>query len=269
MIKEKISLDGEDLILISGVNYNTDNTKSNYIVCENDHGKCWKTRFLENNKSPAHIHIVEKRMKPNKSGRINITGPVPKIVSDITQYPGKGIVQLNNDELSKLLDWFNSMEEEPVPFNMWESVQNHWIDIHYNTQYNLDIEATEDEIEEIGYKKNDKDMNEDDKIIDHYIRPLSFERLEAICSKQMIKSMKENYIVAWRAYTGIEIMHKEYSKKKMIRIWQNWQYMSEKMKEISDNKLVELCGRTNKREFDRVMNTDYREYNTLQYEIKR
>lgn len=49
----------------------------------------------------------------------------------------------------------------------------------------------------------------------------------------------------WRAETGIELIHQEPTKKERLRIWQNWQQMSEEQKKISDQKSLELYGLTN------------------------
>lgn len=49
----------------------------------------------------------------------------------------------------------------------------------------------------------------------------------------------------WRAETGVELIHKEPTKKEQIRIWDNWQKMSEEMKKKSDEKSIELFGKDN------------------------
>ena len=49
----------------------------------------------------------------------------------------------------------------------------------------------------------------------------------------------------WRATTGLELIHKEPTKKEQIRIWKNWNKMSDEMKKRSDQKSMELFGKDN------------------------
>lgn len=49
----------------------------------------------------------------------------------------------------------------------------------------------------------------------------------------------------WRAKTGIELIHKEPTKVEQIRIWKNWNKMSDEMQKKSDAKSLELFGKTN------------------------
>lgn len=49
----------------------------------------------------------------------------------------------------------------------------------------------------------------------------------------------------FRMDTGIELIHKEPTKKELIRIYKNWIEMDNKQKKISDNKSIELFGMNN------------------------
>jgi len=49
----------------------------------------------------------------------------------------------------------------------------------------------------------------------------------------------------WRARTGIELIHKEPTKREQIRIWKNWNKMTNEMKKKSDEKSLELFSLTN------------------------
>lgn len=68
-----------------------------------------------------------------------------------------------------------------------------------------------------------------------------------------IEEIKKNYpdkarsllvdpIHLWRAKTGIELIHKEPTSLEQDRIWENWFWMSDEMKKISDRKSLELFG---------------------------
>ena len=71
-----------------------------------------------------------------------------------------------------------------------------------------------------------------------------------------IEEIKNNYpdkaewllrdpVHLWRAETGIELIHKEPTTDEQIRIWKNWQEMSDEMKRRSDEKSIELFGKDN------------------------
>lgn len=57
----------------------------------------------------------------------------------------------------------------------------------------------------------------------------------------------------WRMQTGIELIHKEPSKKELERIWVNWQLMTDKQKQISDKKSIQLFGKTNAENYSELI----------------
>jgi hypothetical protein len=50
---------------------------------------------------------------------------------------------------------------------------------------------------------------------------------------------------AWRAASGIELIHEEPDLAELNRIWANWHLMSVAQKRISDEKSLEIFGLTN------------------------
>lgn len=70
-----------------------------------------------------------------------------------------------------------------------------------------------------------------------YDPPLSFDKLP--------DHLKNDPVHAWRAKTGIELIHKEPSLEELNRIWANWNKMSDEQKSISDQKSMELFGKNN------------------------
>ncbi len=57
----------------------------------------------------------------------------------------------------------------------------------------------------------------------------------------------------WRAETGIELVHREPTIREQIRIWDNWQAMTDEMKKISDAKSIELFGKNNATHHKEIM----------------
>lgn len=74
-------------------------------------------------------------------------------------------------------------------------------------------------------------------VSDVYDPPLSFDKLP--------EHLKNDPIHAWRAQTGIELIHKEPTIEEFNRIWDNWNKMSDEQKSISDQKSMELFGKNN------------------------
>ena len=65
--------------------------------------------------------------------------------------------------------------------------------------------------------------------------------------------LKEHYpyllkdpVHAWRAKTGIELIHKEPNKTEQQRIWKNWQRMNPQQQQISDIQSIKFFGKTNR-----------------------
>lgn len=58
----------------------------------------------------------------------------------------------------------------------------------------------------------------------------------------------------WRAETGIELLHQEPDAEELERIITNWDLMTDEQKAISDNKSMELFGKTNKERIDELRN---------------
>lgn len=61
----------------------------------------------------------------------------------------------------------------------------------------------------------------------------------------------------FRMDTGIELIHQEPTKEELIRIWNNWQLMSDEMKRISDEKSIELFSMTNKEHYEYLIDNVY------------
>lgn len=76
-----------------------------------------------------------------------------------------------------------------------------------------------------------------------YSRPYSeAEMHKAGYTDSLVDSLMTDPCHSWRASTGIELIHKEPNVWEQIRIWRNWNLMSDEQKERSDTKCVELFG---------------------------
>ena len=78
-----------------------------------------------------------------------------------------------------------------------------------------------------------------------YDPPYTLEQIKAHYPENIYVELANDPVHRWRAETGIELIHKEPTEEELDRIWKNWQLMTQKMKDISDKKSIELFGCTN------------------------
>lgn len=89
----------------------------------------------------------------------------------------------------------------------------------------------------------------------NYEPPYTLEQIKKNYSEEVYNNIKNDPIHKWRAENGIELIHKEPSKEELERIMKNWDRMSAKQKQISDQKSIELFGCTNKENYDKLIKT--------------
>lgn len=85
-----------------------------------------------------------------------------------------------------------------------------------------------------------------------YQRPYNIEEIKLNYPDRATKLLIDP-VHLWRAKTGIELIHKEPTKDEQIRIWHNWNEMSDELKEISDKKSIEFFGKDNVAHNNEVM----------------
>ncbi len=85
-----------------------------------------------------------------------------------------------------------------------------------------------------------------------YTLPYSKEEIKKHYPKIASKLLKDP-VHLWRAETGIELIHKEPDIKEQIRIWENWNEMTKKQKEKSNQKSLELFSMTNTEHHKKIM----------------
>ena len=81
----------------------------------------------------------------------------------------------------------------------------------------------------------------------NYERPYTYEELVKHYGKYVANKLSNDPCHKWRMETGIELIHKEPDLDGQKKIWENWQLMSDKDKQKSDEKCIELFGITNER----------------------
>lgn len=86
-----------------------------------------------------------------------------------------------------------------------------------------------------------------------YDKPYSLEEIKKNYGEDLYNKLKSDPVHKWRADNGIELIHKEPSLKELKRIWENWNLMSDDMKEKSDKKSQELFGCTNEENYKKLL----------------
>lgn len=85
-----------------------------------------------------------------------------------------------------------------------------------------------------------------------YKRPYTIKEIKKYYPHQAERILKD-LVHLWRAKTGIELIHKEPTKKEQERIWRNWNQMNELMKRKSDKKSLEFFGKNNEEHYREIM----------------
>lgn len=85
-----------------------------------------------------------------------------------------------------------------------------------------------------------------------YQRPYTKEQIKKFYPNKA-KQLLNDPVHLWRAETGIELIHKEPTKDEQIRIWENWNKMTDQMKKISDSKSFEFFGKDNAQHNKEIM----------------
>jgi hypothetical protein len=64
--------------------------------------------------------------------------------------------------------------------------------------------------------------------------------------KEHYPNLLKDPVHAWRAKTGIELIHKEPTIKEQKRIWKNWEQMTPEQQTLSDKQSIKFFGKTNR-----------------------
>lgn len=83
-----------------------------------------------------------------------------------------------------------------------------------------------------------------DETIKYVLAPLTIKEIKKKYPDKATSLLKDP-IHIWRAETGIELIHKEPHIKEQMRIWKNWQQMSDEQRTVSDQKSLKLFGVVN------------------------
>ena len=86
-----------------------------------------------------------------------------------------------------------------------------------------------------------------------YQRPYSKKEIYKKLHHKQATKLLQDPVHRWRAEAGIELIHQEPSIEEQLRIWQNWQKMSNEQKEISDKKSLEFFGITNAEHHQKII----------------
>lgn len=87
-----------------------------------------------------------------------------------------------------------------------------------------------------------------------YNLPYSKKEILENYPEDVANTLLSDFAHLWRAENGIELIHKEPTKKELVRIWNNWNEMPDDMKEKSDKESYKLFGKNNKEHYNELIN---------------
>ena len=85
--------------------------------------------------------------------------------------------------------------------------------------------------------------------------PYNAQQIKDNYGEEIYKKLSKDPAHSWRMKTGLELIHREPSVEELRRIWANWQLMSQEQKAKSDEKSIELFGKTNAEHYKELINT--------------
>jgi hypothetical protein len=83
------------------------------------------------------------------------------------------------------------------------------------------------------------------ELMNKYDPPYSHKQIAANYGDSVAKRLMADEAHAWRADSGIELVHREPTRSELERIYSNWLLMPKRLRKISDRKSVELFGKDN------------------------
>lgn len=92
-----------------------------------------------------------------------------------------------------------------------------------------------------------------------YDPPYNYEKVKQYYGKDVADKLHGDSVHGWRMNSGIELIHKEPSKKELERIWKNWNLMTDEQKRKSDEESVRLFGVDNKTNYYKLRKEYQRE----------
>lgn len=98
-------------------------------------------------------------------------------------------------------------------------------------------------------------MNINQLILEMYDPPYNPEQIRKNYGDELAKKLLNDPIHKLRAENGIELIHKEPTKKELKRIYKNWYYMTPEQKSKSDEYSLKIFGKTNKDHYKELIKT--------------
>lgn len=143
-----------------------------------------------------------------------------------------------------------------------EEDDEYFRDINFKNSFlvRLDDKAINDNT--LKYNDDEYIIEWDDKLDPAFLKgevteefdpPYNEEQIKANYGDETYQRLIDDPAHAWRMKTGLELIHREPSKKELERIWANWQEMTDEQKAESDKKSIELFGKTNEENYNELI----------------
>jgi len=186
-------------------------------------------------------------------GRSKIFNKLRNDYKPLKEYSDENLLEYNTilDESRKKVKSITKNESEFDNANSMPQLNKLWIrfnSLDHNTKpasYRKSIGLFGNNIikETINLNKNK-----------YYDKPYSYDEIVKQYGKFTADRLSKDPVHKFRMDTGIELIHQEPSTEELKRIWNNWNLMNDKDKNISDTKSIELFGMDNKTHYNQLLN---------------
>lgn len=105
----------------------------------------------------------------------------------------------------------------------------------------------------VEYTFDISDNNLESEVPEEFDPPYNADQLKKEYGEETYNKLKDDPAHQWRMETGLELIHKEPEEKELKRIWANWLLMKPEQKEESDNKSLDLFGKTNEENYSELI----------------
>lgn len=96
-----------------------------------------------------------------------------------------------------------------------------------------------------------------------YEPPWTIDRIRKELGDEIADRLANDPVHKWRSDTGIELVHREPTKRELKRIITNWRLMPDEQKRISDEKSMELFGVTNEENAERLLASRHPDFDRI------
>lgn len=146
-------------------------------------------------------------------------------------------------------------DSDMLKYSKWYDLDKVYNDLKPEWQLALSKYLNESNIETLDMKSIMEDVSS--LLETEYDPPYTYKDIVKVYGKDIADKLKEDPAHRYRMGTGIELIHREPSKKELERIWNNWNLMDPDQKRQSDIESRRLYGIDNRTHYNQLIKETY------------